>query len=81
MLQLAEQRSPSDAGQDPRTIPIEFLIAFVRQIIRQCPSPDAIYLAMCAATDAYPLTEEQRAAFLHAVRHEQASSNWPKGFF
>lgn len=79
-LRLERVRGPH-AGQDPSAIPVEFLIAFVRQIIRLCPSSDALHLATRAASDKYPLTEAQIAAFLRAVRHEQAASPWPEGFF
>jgi hypothetical protein len=77
--QQPEQRSTGDAGQ--AAAPVEFLIEFIRQVIRNNPQGDLYKLAMYAANDRVPLTEEQQVAFLRAIYHEQDRSYWPKGFF
>lgn len=79
MLQLAEQRSEGHADQ--AAAPVEFLIAFVRSLIRNNPSGDCIALAMRSASSVCPLTPEQEAQFRRAVDIEVNNSHWPKGFF
>lgn len=79
MLQLDEQRSAGDAGQDP--VPVQFLIAFVRHLIRNNPSGDCLALAIYAAAAEFQITNEQARQFIKAVMHEKENSHWPKGFF
>jgi hypothetical protein len=74
MLQLTEQR-PSEAA------PVEFLIAFVRSLIRIHPSSDALALAMRSALGQVPMTDQQVKKFIKAVSAETEQSGWPKGFF
>ena len=75
MLLESEQRQDGDAP------PIEFLIAFVRNLIRENPSSDGLYLAMSGAAREVGITTEQAAAFTKAVMAEQRRSAWPAGFF
>lgn len=79
VLQLAEQRSEGDAGE--AAVPVQFLIAFVRAMIRNRPSGDLISLSMSSARGAVPITDEQAKAFMRAVLVEAENSPWPKGFF
>ena len=65
----------------PPAVPVEYLLAFVRSLIRIHPSCDAIALATAQAGEAFPLTEEQSKAFQKAVSHEAEQTMWPKGFF
>ena len=62
-------------------VPIDFLIHFVRAMIRLRPSEDVFALAMMNANKEVPLTDEQRELFEKAVKHEADQSIWPKGFF
>ena len=78
MLREPEHGTPDNAGE---AIPFEFLIAFVRSIIREHPSGDVYLLAMANAKRMFPITPEQELAFMEAVRHETKGSPWPKGFF
>lgn len=71
-------------GPDPvseEAVPIQFLIAFIRNVIRQHPSGDIYYLAMASAKRMFPITKEQEQAFMKAVLHETKNSVWPQGFF
>jgi hypothetical protein len=79
VLQLDEQRSAGDVGQDP--VPVEFLVAFVRHLIRNNPSGDCLALAIYAAAGEFSITNEQARKFIQAVMHEKENSPWPKGFF
>jgi len=79
MLQLDEQRSAGDAGE--AAAPVEFLIAFVRHLIRNNPSGDCLALAIYAAAREFHITNEQAKKFIQAVMHEKENSPWPKGFF
>ena len=72
LLQSDEQRPP---------VPVEFLLAFVRALIRNHPSTDAMYLALAAASRQVPISKKQGEAFIEAVTQEMESSVWPKGFF
>jgi len=84
VLRKSEHRSPANAGEAPEEIPavpVEFLICFIRQVIRTYPSGDVYFLAMRAAKHDFPLTEEQQAAFMKAVFAESKRSAWPDGFF
>lgn len=84
MLCESEHGPPTDAGEAPGQeagAPVEFLIAFVRNIIRENPSHDVYYLAMAAAKKECPITAEQEVAFAKAIAHERDQSFWPKGFF
>jgi len=73
MLQLTEQRSPA--------APVEFLIEFVRCLIRQHPSADLLHLSLLGAKSKVPITPEQELRFLKAITAEVGQSPWPKGFF
>jgi len=75
MLQSDEQRPRAPA------IPVEFLLVFVRALIRAHPSQDLYDMAMVAADREVPLTTKQKAAFKLAVMNEAEQSIWPKGFF
>lgn len=79
MLQLTEQRSARDANQ--AAVPVQFLIAFVRAMIRNRPSGDLISLSMGSARGLVPISDDQAKAFLKAVYTEVDESPWPKGFF
>lgn len=78
VLRKPEHRAPDNAGE---AIPFEFLIAFVRRIIRENPSTDVYYLAMAGAKRMCPITPEQEEAFMQAVLHEAENNEWPKDFF
>ena len=75
LLRESEQRSGRNAAS------IEFLIAFVRHLIRENPSSDALYLAMRAAAKEVGITQEQAQLFRAAIMMEQRKAPWPKGFF
>jgi hypothetical protein len=78
MLCKPEHGASEDAG---KAIPVEFLLAFVRCMIREYPSSDVYYLAVASAKKMFPITPEQELAFMKAVMHETTKSRWPKGFF
>jgi hypothetical protein len=75
---LSNEQRPE--GNHP-SIPVDFLIAFTRTLIRLCPSSDASALAMAAANKEVPLTTEQKALFRIAVLNEAEQMVWPEGFF
>ena len=79
MLQSAQQRPQGNADQYP--IPVEFLIAFVRHMIRNNPSQDCILMAMSSAAREFGISEAQSKEFIKAVMHETKQSAWPPGFF
>ena len=62
-------------------VPVEYMMAFVRALIRGNPSGDLIALSMYQADHEVPISKEQREAFIKAVGHETDRSPWPKGFF
>jgi len=70
-----------DSLVDKTAVPVEYMISFVRAMIREFPSSDGFSLAMYAAGREVPITEKQKQAFLRAVTHEVEESAWPKGFF
>lgn len=72
MLQPTQQRP---------AVPVEYLLAFIRAMIQNCPSRDAISLAAMSAENKVPITDEQKEVFAKAVAHEVDQSVWPKGFF
>jgi len=76
VLQRTEQRPTDDAAA-----PVEFLIAFVRALIRNYPSGDSIALALHSARAHYPITPEQEAQFRKAIALEIERTPWPKDFF
>lgn len=78
LLQQPEQHPGGDAEE---TIPVAFLLAYVRQLIRARPSSDLHFLTMQSAKRMVPITPEQEALFVKAVLHEAGQSHWPKGFF
>ena len=79
----SEQRSTDDVGLSPGQeavgVSIQFLIAFVRAMIRNNPSEDLYTLSMMTAEAEIPITDEQKSAFLRAILHE--AKNGPEGFF
>ena len=75
LLREPEQRQDSDAA------PIEFPIGFVRHLIRENPSSDVLYLAMCGAAQEVGITKEQAERFMRAILSERTKSWWPEGFF
>ena len=81
MLREPEHGPPGDAPPNPQAINVQFLIAFIRQVIREMPSMDVYYLALSAAKHQFPLTSEQEQAFMNAILNETKSSPWPDGFF
>lgn len=68
VLQSAEQR-PADAA------PIEFLIDFVRALIRLNPSSDCMYLALASAKGKHSLTDAQTKSFVEAICSEMGQSS------
>lgn len=81
MLQLSEQRQAGDASQAEAAEAVQFLIFFVRELIRNNPSSDVLYLSMAAAADRANLTKDQAEKFIAWVMDQQDKSPWPKGFF
>lgn len=68
------------AEHGPDAIPVEFLIAFTKAIIRLVPSTDVLYLAAGQANRACPLTKEQRDRLNAGLKEQVNKSSWPKGF-
>ena len=81
MLRESEHGPPGDASPAPQPIDVGFLIAFIRQVIREMPSADVYYLALAAAKSKFPITPEQEKAFKAAIMNETKNSSWPEGFF
>ena len=75
------QLVPVQHGQGSDAAPVQFLIAFVRAMIREHPSRDVLDLAMYAAMREVNITKDQARQFLAAVMAETERSPWPKGFF
>jgi hypothetical protein len=75
LLRQPEQRSGRDAAS------IEFLIAFVQNLIRNNPSSDVLQLSLMAAAKEVGITKEQATQFAMAIVEEQKRSPWPEGFF
>jgi hypothetical protein len=75
LLQQSERAKGEDA------IPVAFLLAYVRCLIRNNPSGDLHALSLAGARRMVPITDEQEQAFLKAIAHEAEQSHWPKGFF
>ena len=71
----------SERGQEGDAPSIEFLVAFVRHLIRNNPSSDTLFLAVLAAPKEVGITQEQANKFVAAVLDEQEKSGWPKDFF
>lgn len=71
----------SERGQEGDAPSIEFLVSFVRHLIRNCPSSDVLMLSVLAASKEAGITSEQATEFIKAVLEEQGKSHWPKGFF
>jgi len=81
MLRQSELGSADHACEDAEAVNIQFLIAFVRHMLRTNPSSDLCVLSMMAAEREVFISDEQRVAFMRAVCGEMAKSNWPEGFF
>lgn len=75
MLQQPERPEEEDA------VPVAFLIAYVRALIRNNPSGDLHALSIESAKRRIPITPAQEEAFLRAIAQEASQSHWPKGFF
>lgn len=70
-----------ELGQEGDAPSIEFLVAFVRHLIRNNPSSDTLFLAVLAASKEVGITQKQANEFVAAVMDEQKKSHWPEGFF
>jgi hypothetical protein len=83
VLRKSEHGSPTDPSEAPggEAVNVQFLIAFVRNMIRNNPSSDLWQLSMYAAMKEVPITDEQKAAFEKAVLNEVKQAPWPDGFF
>ena len=81
MLQLNEQRPPGDVGQAEAAEAVQFLVFFVRELFRNNPSSDVLYLSMSAAAERANLTKDQAEKFISWVMDQQSKSPWPDGFF
>jgi hypothetical protein len=71
----------SERGQEGDAASVEFLVAFVRHMIRNNPSSDTLFLAVLAASKEVGITQEQANEFVAAILSEQRKSHWPKDFF
>jgi len=62
-------------------IPLEFLVAFTRHLVRGTVSADALYLALAAAAGECGVDKQRMQTVLQQVLQEHAASKvWPKGF-
>jgi hypothetical protein len=67
-------------GQTPEALPIQLLLAFIRQLVATS-SPDALYLAATDAGTFVNASEEQVSLLLKMVLSEyEKNSIWPAGF-
>lgn len=70
-----------DAGAE-REVPAcrpEFLLAFVRNLVREV-SGDLLFLALAAARKETGATKEEEKLLIKALREEQKHSQWPTDF-
>lgn len=75
------QQQPVQHGAPSDDIPLEFLIAFTRHLVRGTVSPDALYLALAAAAGECGVPKARMQEVLQKVLLEHAASRvWPKGF-
>jgi len=79
LLQLAKQRPTEDVGEAKEAI--RFLVLFTRELIRNNPSSDVLYLSMSAAAKRANLTKNQAEKFISWVTQEMSNAPWPDGFF
>ena len=70
-----------ELGQEGDAPSIEFLVTFLRHLIRNNPSSDVLMLTMLSASKEAGITVEQANKFIAAILEEQGKSHWPKGFF
>jgi hypothetical protein len=78
MLQLNEQRPSVDGEIHP---PIELLICFVKHLVRNTVSHDALLLSLYAATRETGATRAEITALKKAILNERnLKSPWPKDF-
>jgi hypothetical protein len=68
-------------GREDLSVPVEFLIAFTRCLLRLSPSSDLFAIASMSARREVPISDKQMRLFLKAVRGEVKKSPWPKDFF
>lgn len=84
MLQRNEQlaqRTDCRSDQIPLPRP-EFLIEFVRSIIKNNPNGDILYLSIMEAASKTAATPEEVELLKEALREVTAGPTpWPKGFF
>jgi len=84
MLQRNEQLAKRAAGGS-NEIPLprpEFLIEFVRAIIKNNPNGDILYLSIMAAADKTNASKDEIKMLTQAVRDISAGPTpWPKGFY
>ena len=59
----------------------QFLVAFVRALLRMNPNEDLVLLAMRAAVNESGATREDAELLLQSILVEVARSPWPKDFF
>ena len=84
MLQRNEQLAErADHRSDELPLPRpEFVLEFLRSIIKNNPNGDVLALSMMEAAKNTSATKEEIAILKEAVRGEMRSgSMWPKGFF
>ena len=81
MLQPAEQRPAGDTDQGQAAEALRFLIFFTRELIRNNPSQDVLFLSMSSAARQANLTRDQAQKFIAWVLEAKDNSPWPKDFF
>ena len=70
-----------ELGQEGDAASVEFLVAFVRNLIQNNPLSDILMLSVLAASKEVGITIKQADKFVAAVLEEQGRSHWPRGFF
>jgi hypothetical protein len=61
-------------------LPPAVLLCFVRHLIRNTCSRDALEMALASTKLELGMTHEQVKKFLNAILNEQAKGIWPEGF-
>ena len=79
VLQPVEQLSTRNA--DYPAAAIEFLIVFVRHLIRKNPSQDLLMLSIWSAASELGVDRKQAEKIIKVVMSEAAQTSWPPGFF
>jgi hypothetical protein len=75
------EKNQLEKGGEALSVPVDFLIAFTRALIRTNPSTDSFIIAAASARGEVSISDEQMRLFSRAIKGEMKKSPFPKDFF